>query len=109
MTGVGCVAARRSSESLRYFEDALSFEKENSLALWGSCMAHVALGRFEEGIASAEQAVALRAARPSSACWDGRWGRRPEARRRALLESWRAAGDAPRWFSGVAAGCARRY
>ena len=58
-TGVGCVAARRPQESLRHFEDALSFEKENNLALWGSCMAHVALGRFEEAVANAEQAVAL--------------------------------------------------
>ncbi len=59
MTGAGLVAARRPQDSERYFEDAFSFEKEHTLALWGSCMAKVALGRFEEGIATAEQAVTV--------------------------------------------------
>ncbi len=56
-------------------EDALSFEKENTLALWGSCMARIALGRFEEGIATAEQAVAVTRRGPSSSVfWGGPWG-----------------------------------
>ncbi len=98
MTGLGCLAARRPRESLRYFEDALSFEKENNLALWGSCMAHVALGRFEEGILSAEQAVALtrRAAFFVGLLgWAlGAGGRKDDAR--ALLEELRARpADAP--------------
>ena len=40
-------------------EDALIFEKEDVTALWMSCMAKVALGRFEEAIAEADQVVAL--------------------------------------------------
>ena len=59
MTGCGLLAARRPQESERYFEDATAFEKENTLVLWGSCMARIALGRFGEAIAAAEQGVAV--------------------------------------------------
>jgi serine/threonine-protein kinase len=55
ITGVGLLAAGRARESERYFEDALSFEKENATALWGSGTAQVALGRFDEGVATLEQ------------------------------------------------------
>jgi Flp pilus assembly protein TadD len=66
--------------------------------LWGSCIAHVALGRFEEGIAYAEQAVALtrRAAFFVGLLgWAlGAAGRKHDAR--ALLEELRARpADAP--------------
>ena len=46
-------------EAEGFFEEAFSFEKENALALWGSGTARIALGRFEEGIATVEQVVAL--------------------------------------------------
>ena len=59
MTGFALIATRRAQESDRYFEDALSFENENALALWGSCVARVALGRFEQALATAEQGVAV--------------------------------------------------
>ncbi len=58
MTGLGLLVGHRVQESIRYFDDALSFQRENALALWGSGMANVALGRFEDGVALLEQAVA---------------------------------------------------
>ena len=57
MTGLGLLASRRVEESIRSFDDALSFDKENSLALWGSGAANVALGRYEKGIALLEKAA----------------------------------------------------
>lgn len=58
MAGVGRVAVRRPQESLRYFEDALSIEKDHTIALWGYCMAKFSLGFLEEAIAAAERGVA---------------------------------------------------
>ena len=57
MTGLGLLAMRRVEESTRYLDDALSFDKENSLALWASGVANVALGRCGNGIALLEQAA----------------------------------------------------
>jgi TolB-like protein/Tfp pilus assembly protein PilF len=59
MTGAGLVAARKPQEAERYFEEALSLEKDHVIALWGSCMAKVALGRFEEGIVAAHHAATV--------------------------------------------------
>jgi serine/threonine-protein kinase len=58
ITGLGLLATGRIRESERYFEDALTFEKENMTALWGSGTAQIALGRFDEGIATLERATA---------------------------------------------------
>jgi TolB-like protein/Flp pilus assembly protein TadD len=57
VTGVGLLTGGEPEESLRHFEDALAFEMENTLALWGSGTAHVALRRFDEGLAMLEKAV----------------------------------------------------
>ncbi len=57
-TGFGLLARGESQEALRFFEDALSFEKDHSLALWGAGMAHVALRNYDNGIAMLEHAVA---------------------------------------------------
>jgi TolB-like protein/Tfp pilus assembly protein PilF len=59
ITGGGLLTCGRPQEALRYFEDALSFEKEDASALFLSGMAMVALGMFDEGIAAAEHAVAI--------------------------------------------------
>ncbi len=56
-TGAGLVTMRRFEESLPYFEQALTFEKENLLTLWGSCIAYSALGSFAEAIAAAKRSV----------------------------------------------------
>jgi TolB-like protein/Tfp pilus assembly protein PilF len=92
MTGVGLMAGGQTEESLRHFEDALAFEKENTLALWGSGMAHVVLGRLEVGITMLEQAVAhmhQAAFMVGLLGWAlARAGRTDEARR--LLEELRA-------------------
>ncbi len=59
-TGTGLLAARRPlREAERFFEDAFGFEKENLLALMGLCLSRVAQGRFEEGLATGQQLVAL--------------------------------------------------
>jgi TolB-like protein/Flp pilus assembly protein TadD len=59
ITGAGLAMARRADESLQFFEQAFAFEKDNGLALWGACVANVALGWLAEGIAAAEQAVVV--------------------------------------------------
>jgi len=59
LTGAGLLATGRAAESLRYFDDAFSFEKENLVALWASSMAKAALGRFDEAIATAEHMVLI--------------------------------------------------
>ncbi len=59
LTGKGLLNCRRPEEALRYLEDALSFEKEDATALDSAGMAHVALGQFEEGIATLERVVAI--------------------------------------------------
>ncbi len=57
ITGVGRVLEGRLEDSLVLFEQAFAFEPENALALWGNCIANVALGKFEAGVRSAETAV----------------------------------------------------
>jgi TolB-like protein/tetratricopeptide (TPR) repeat protein len=59
LTGLGLLCNGRPRESLRYLEDALSFEKEDVSALFSSGMAKVALGGFEEAIATLEHTVAV--------------------------------------------------
>ncbi len=58
-TGTALLAARRAREAAPYFADALSFGTENTLALSGACLSAGALGRHDEALAAAEQAVAL--------------------------------------------------
>ncbi len=82
LTGGGLLNCGRPQEALRYLEDALSFEKEDATALDNSGMALVALGRFEEGIATARargRGVAPRAPLPRHAGLGAR-DRRPEGR-----------------------------
>ena len=59
LTAWGLLLLGRPQEALRYAEDALGFEKEDASALSAASLANVALGRFEEGIAAAEQGVAI--------------------------------------------------
>ncbi|MEP6994705.1 MAG: hypothetical protein ABI968_09310, partial [Acidobacteriota bacterium] len=59
LTGWGLLEVGRPREALRYVEDALTFEKEDASAIGAACMANVALGRPDEGIAAGEQGVAL--------------------------------------------------
>jgi serine/threonine-protein kinase len=59
ITGAGLVAVGRPHEAERFFEIAFSFEKDNALALWSACVGRIAMGRYEEGIAAAERAVAV--------------------------------------------------
>ena len=59
MTGAGLVTARRPEEAIPFFEQAFAFEKDQTLALWTYCIANIALGKFEEGIAAAETSVAV--------------------------------------------------
>ncbi len=87
-----CSSAARPQEALRYLEDALSFEKEDATALYIAGVALVALGRFEEGIATLQHAVAMTDRAPHFLGVLG-WalataGRKAEAR--ALLEELRA-------------------
>jgi len=49
----------KPQEGLRQIEDALSFGKEDASAISASCMANVALGRFEEAITAGEHGVAV--------------------------------------------------
>jgi tetratricopeptide (TPR) repeat protein len=58
-TGVGLLLAGRRDEARGFFEQALAYEPENTLALWGSCMALVALGRFDEGFGVAARAASV--------------------------------------------------
>ena len=57
ISGAGRVIERRLEEAVELFEQAFAFEPENSLALWGSAIANVSLGRFESGISDAEEGV----------------------------------------------------
>ncbi len=59
LTAWGMLLSGRPDEALRYAADALGFAKEDASALIAASMAHVALGRFEEGIAEAQQGVAI--------------------------------------------------
>jgi Flp pilus assembly protein TadD len=57
MSGVSELLGGRAGEANRYFEQALAFEEENTLAGWGSGLALVALGRHREGVAMLERAL----------------------------------------------------
>jgi tetratricopeptide (TPR) repeat protein len=59
LAGWGLLMCGRPEEGLRQVEDALTFEKEDASAIGASCLANVALGRFEEGIAAGEHGVAV--------------------------------------------------
>ena len=59
MTGAGLVTTRRLEEALPFFEQAFAFEKDQTLGLWTHCIANIALGKFEEGVAAAEASVAV--------------------------------------------------
>ena len=77
---------------MRHVEDALTFEKEDASAISASCMANVALGRLEEGIAAGEHGVAVSRRAPFFLGVLG-WalataGRKDEARK--ILEELRA-------------------
>jgi Flp pilus assembly protein TadD len=92
LTGFALLCSGRPEEAHRYAEDALSFEKEDASALLLSSMAKVALGKFEEGIATAEHLVAVSQRAASFVGLLG-WalataGRKGEAR--TLLEELRA-------------------
>jgi TolB-like protein/cytochrome c-type biogenesis protein CcmH/NrfG len=91
-TGVGLLLDRRREEAQGFFEQALAFEPENTLALWGSGMALVGLCRFDDGVALATRAAALSQRAPfflGLLGWAlGSAGRSGEAR--AALEELRA-------------------
>jgi tetratricopeptide (TPR) repeat protein len=59
LAGWGLLESGRPEEALRQIEDALGFEKEDASAIAASCMANVALRRFDEGIAAGEHGVAV--------------------------------------------------
>ncbi len=56
-SGAAFVAAGQLEESLFHFENAAAIEPDHTLALWGSAVANVALGRVDEGIATLERGV----------------------------------------------------
>lgn len=58
MTGCGLAAAGRPEDALPYLEQAFAFESENTLAQWTYCIAAVAVGKYDEGIAIAQKAAA---------------------------------------------------
>jgi len=57
MCGLVLMMERRASEAAPLYEQALAFEEENTLALWGSGLALTTLGRSSEGIARLERAT----------------------------------------------------
>lgn len=59
LTGYAMLCARRSEEAHRFAEQALSFEKEDASARLLLGVVQVILGRFDEGIATAEHLVAV--------------------------------------------------
>jgi TolB-like protein/Tfp pilus assembly protein PilF len=92
LAGWGLLVCGRPEEGLRHVEDALTFEKEDASAISASCMANVALGRLEEGIAAGEHGVAVSRRAPFFLGVLG-WalataGRKDEARK--ILEELRA-------------------
>ena len=92
LTAWGLLIVGKPEEALRYAEDALGFAKDDASAIIAASMANVALGRFGEGIAAAEQGVAISHRGPAFLGGLG-WalataGRKDEAR--VLLEELRA-------------------
>jgi len=59
LAGWGLLVCGMPEEALRQIEDALTFEKEDASAIGASCIANVALGRLDEGIAAGERGVAV--------------------------------------------------
>jgi TolB-like protein/Tfp pilus assembly protein PilF len=59
LAGWGLLESGRPEEALRQIEDALGFEKDDASAIAASCIANVALGKFDEGIAAGEHGVAV--------------------------------------------------
>ena len=59
LAGWGFLVSGKPEEALRQIEDALTFEKEDASAIAASCLANVALGRLDEGIAAGERGVAV--------------------------------------------------
>jgi Flp pilus assembly protein TadD len=57
MTACGYLTAGRPEDADSFIEQALVFDRENSLALWCSGIAKVETGRFDEGVAALEKAV----------------------------------------------------
>ena len=59
MTACGRLAMARPQEAIDPTAQAMTFERENTLALWSSGIAKVATGAFSEGIDALEAAVRL--------------------------------------------------
>ena len=59
ITGWGLLISGRPEEAMRHIEDALTFAKDDASALVGSCIANVALGRFDQAVAAGERGVAV--------------------------------------------------
>ena len=57
MNGLALLIDGRATEADALYQQALAFEAENSLALWGSGTSRIALGHFEEGIAMLQKAA----------------------------------------------------
>ncbi len=57
MTGTGLVASKRLEESMPFFEQAFTFERDHPLTLWAYSVGCVGLERFEDGIAAAQRAT----------------------------------------------------
>ena len=57
ISGVGRVLEGRLEDAAELFEQAFAFGRENALALWGSAIANISSGKFEVGIADAQDGV----------------------------------------------------
>ncbi len=57
LAGWGLLLCGKPEEALREIDDALTFQKDDASAIASSCMANIALGRFEEGIRAGERGV----------------------------------------------------
>jgi TolB-like protein/Flp pilus assembly protein TadD len=57
ISGVGRVLEGRLEDAAELFEQAFAFGRENALALWGSSIANISSGKFEAGIADAQEGV----------------------------------------------------
>jgi tetratricopeptide (TPR) repeat protein len=57
MSGLALLLDRRAAEAAPFFGQAFSFEPANTLALWGSGLAQVALGKPDDGVAMLERAA----------------------------------------------------
>ena len=57
MHGISLLLSRQPAEAEGVCDQALAFEPENTLALWGAGVSRVALGRGDDGIAMLERAL----------------------------------------------------